>query len=207
MSRHPIALTFDDGPSDWTGEILEILAANHATATFFVIGSLAASRVELVGQIVAGGHELGNHTWSHPAMARDCSDEVVVDELAKTNVLLAELFGSAPTLYRAPHYDRDARVDQLASTLGLAHARGDIAPPDWHERWTAPLTATFVLKHARPGAVIGLHDGIPPRDGAGASRAETVAAVALIVPRLHAAGFRCVTASRLFTESTSAGAR
>jgi peptidoglycan/xylan/chitin deacetylase (PgdA/CDA1 family) len=195
MSR--IALTFDDGPSIWTGPILDVLAAHSAHATFFVIGRRAEESPDVVHRIAAEGHEIGNHTWSHPWLARDCDDERVDAELRRTNSLLDSLLGAPPRRFRAPHYDVDERVEAVASRLGLVHTHGDVTPPDWHERSTAALIATLILRQVSPGGVVGLHDGIPP--GRSGSRQATVDAVSTIVPRLRARGLELVTASALLT--------
>jgi peptidoglycan/xylan/chitin deacetylase (PgdA/CDA1 family) len=199
-----VALTFDDGPSAWTEPILDILAANGARATFFVIGSLAEARVDLLERMAADGHEIGNHTWSHPWLARDCDDSRVHEELEQTNGALGTLLGASPRRFRAPHYDVDDRVRAIASQVGLTHTHGDVTPPDWHERSTAGFIATLALRQVKPGVVVGLHDGIPPyRQG---SRQLTVDAVAAIVPRLRERGFECVTASALLESGNAPGA-
>ena len=198
VSTARVALTFDDGPSEWTEPILDILAEHDAHATFFVVGSVAGRRADLLRRMVAAGHEIGNHSWSHPALARDCDDDRVREELRRTNDELASILGVPPRRFRAPHYDVDTRVETIASELGLVHTRGDVTPPDWHEKATPALLTTFVLRQAGDGAVIGLHDGIPPHEVApGVSRRGTVEAVATIVPRLAERGIRCVTASEL----------
>lgn len=196
MSR--IALTFDDGPADWTGPILDILAAHGARATFFLVGSLVAERTSTVLRTATEGHEIGNHTWSHPRLASECDDRRVYEELERTNEVLAGLLGRAPRRFRAPRYDVDDRVTAIAAQLGLVHTRGDVAPPDYDARAKAPFIATFVLQRVKPGLVVGLHDGMPPAKlGMGASRDATVAAVAMIVPRLQKRGFELVTATEL----------
>lgn len=201
-----VALTFDDGPSDWSEAILDTLAAHHARATFFVIGSCAEQRPDVLRRIAGEGHEIGSHTWSHPWLARDCDDDRVREELERTNNLLGELLGRSPQRFRAPHYDVDERVTAVAERLGLAHTHGNIAPPDWDPRSTAAFIATFVLQQVRPGAIVGLHDGAPPNGSeAGTSRQPTVDAVAIIVPRLRERGFACVTASELLGAAASSG--
>ena len=158
-----VALTFDDGPAQWTSDVLDILAAHRAHATFFVIGSLVEDRTDLVCRMVAEGHEVGNHSWSHPRLASSCDDDQVRDELALTSDLIAALCGVPPTRFRAPQYDVDARVMKIAARLGLRHTHGDVTPPDWDPRCTARFITAFVLQQARPGTVIGLHDGVPPK--------------------------------------------
>jgi len=193
-----IALTFDDGPSRWTEPLLDVLAKHGAQGTFFVVGSIASARADLLRRMVDEGHEVGNHTWSHPALARDCDDERVRSELQRTTNLLIELAGVRPTLFRAPHYDVDERVEAIAAEVGLRHVRGDIAPPDWHPGWTARLSITFVLQQIHGGSIVGLHDGVPPTEAEeGLSRQLTVDAVAGIVPALQERGIDCVAASEL----------
>jgi peptidoglycan/xylan/chitin deacetylase (PgdA/CDA1 family) len=192
--RPQIALTFDDGPAPATKAILDVLAPYSARATFFVVGRAVRRRADLVRRMAAEGHELGNHTWSHPWLARDCDDLQVREELERTTHVLAELTSEAPCRFRAPHYDVDERVLAIAEGLGLHHTHGDITPPDWDERCSVRYMTVFVSQQARAGAIVGLHDG-DAREGAG--RQRTVEAVSAIVPRLTEQGFELVTASEL----------
>lgn len=197
-----VALTFDDGPAVWTSEVLDILSGHGARATFFVIGSLVEDRAELVRRMVSGGHEIGNHSWSHPRLASACDDDRVRGELARTSDLISSICGAPPLRFRAPYHDVDARVLSIAADLGLRHTRGDVTPPDWDPRCTATYVAAFVLQQARPGTVIGLHDGVPPKKvGSAATQQATVDAVRMFVPRLKDRGVECVTASTLLDEA------
>jgi len=195
-ARSAVALTFDDGPSTWTEEILDLLAAHGARATFFVIGSNATARSDLIRRMATEGHEVGNHSWSHPWLARECDAALVEEELTRTNAVLEDILGFPPTRFRAPRYDVDAKVEDIAARLGLRHTRGDLRPPDWKPACTAAFIATFVLSQLQPGQIVGLHDGVPPDDGDEApSRRPTVEAVAIMLPQLVDRGFACVTAS------------
>ena len=195
---NPVALTFDDGPAAWTSEVLDILAEHGAHATFFVIGMLVEERADLVRRMVAEGHEVGNHSWSHPRLASSCDNERVRDELERTSDLIAALCGTPPKRFRAPQYDVDARVLSLAARLGLQHTHGDVTPPDWDPRCTATYIAAFVLQQSLSGVVIGLHDGVPPKKvGSAATRQATVEAVRIVLPRLKDRGVQCITASAL----------
>jgi len=195
-----VALTFDDGPAEWTEPILDVLSEHSARATFFVIGIAAEQRTDLVGRMRVEGHEVGNHTWSHPRLARDCEDARVHEELERTNALLAEILGRPPGRFRAPHYDLDNRVLGIASRLDLVHTRGDVTPPDWDESCTARFITTFVVQQAQANIVIGLHDGVPPKTRKKRSQQATVDAVRAIVPRLLDHGYECVTASDILSE-------
>jgi peptidoglycan/xylan/chitin deacetylase (PgdA/CDA1 family) len=197
MSVNRVALTFDDGPGVGTEPILDLLLAHAARATFFVIGISALRRPAVIQRIHADGHEIGNHTWSHPRLARDCDDSRVREELARTNAVVDELVGCTPKRFRAPRYDVDGRVLGIASGLGLVHTHGDVTPPDWDTRCTARFITTFVVQQARPNAIIGLHDGVPPTSSSPRDQQATVEAVAEILPRLRAHGFECVSASEI----------
>jgi peptidoglycan/xylan/chitin deacetylase (PgdA/CDA1 family) len=194
-----IGLSFDDGPATrWTPQILNLLAAHGARATFFVVGQIAERDQDLVRRISAAGHEVGNHTWSHPALARDCDDKRVRTELSRTNELLDQILGAPPAMFRAPYYNRDDRVDAIGAELGLRHARGDVVPPDWHPRFTAGLIATFVLQGISSGAIVGLHDGVPRLEIAEEeTRQPTVDAIAAILPRLGEREITCLPVSEI----------
>lgn len=193
----PIALTFDDGPATWTSPILDLLAEHQVRATFFVIGSRAEGSADVLRRMVVEGHELGNHTWSHTRLTL-CGDELVREELQRTSAILERTAGYRPRRFRPPRYDVDSRVIRIAQALGLAYTHGDIRPPDWDPRCTSGFIATFVLQQARPGAVIGLHDGVPPtRNSTSRTQQATVDAVASILPRLRERGLDCVTATEL----------
>lgn len=205
MTMPRVALTFDDGPASWTDAILDELAAHDARATFFVIGAAAECSTEALRRIAAAGHEIGNHTWSHPMLARDCDDDTVRDELERTNMLLADVVGSPPRRFRAPRHDVDERVEAIARDLGLVHTSSDVRPPDWDPRCSAAFIATFVLRQVAEGTVVGLHDGVAPNERRpGASRQPTVTAVSTIVPRLRERGFELVTAGDLLDAGSRA---
>ena len=185
------SLTFETDRGEWTEPILDLLQQHSAHATFFVIGApRAESRSPHADR--AHGHEVGNHTWSHPWLARDCSDQEVREELVETNTVLTQIMGRVPLHFRAPHYNVDERVLAIASDLGLAHAHGDLRPPDWDERCTAGFITTFVVQQARANLVVGLHDGVSPRS-LGRSQQKTVDAVAALLPRLRERHLECVT--------------
>jgi peptidoglycan/xylan/chitin deacetylase (PgdA/CDA1 family) len=190
-----VALTFDDGPSEWSEKILDLLRPHAAFATFFVVGETAGNRVDLIRRMFEEGHEVANHTWSHPVLT-ECDDESIEQELARTNDLLAGILGAPPARFRAPHFDVDERVEHVARGLGLTHTLATVNPPDWHEGWSAALTITFVSKQVEDGSIICLHDGIPPTERIG-NRQATVDAVAALLPRLAERDLRCVTASQL----------
>ncbi|PYI99568.1 MAG: hypothetical protein DMF00_10740, partial [Verrucomicrobia bacterium] len=98
-----IAMTFDDGPSETlTPKLLDLLAAHHIKATFFVIGENVAEHPEIVTRAAREGHEIGNHSWSHPNFGK-MSDDSVRSQLRRTDDAIRSATGSRPTLMRPPY--------------------------------------------------------------------------------------------------------
>ena len=197
IGRRELALTFDDGPSEWTPALLDLFAEHRARATFFVLGSSVAGREKILRRAVAEGHELANHAYSH-ADPSTLSDEALHDELARTSALLEEVAGVRPRHFRPPYADTDFRVARIARASGLERTvLRSIDPADWNEPDPAEISRT-VLDESRPGAIVCLHDGIPPRGPSGTpTREPTVDAVATIVPELARSGYALVTVTEL----------
>ena len=191
-----IALSFDDGPADSTEPILDLLSNRGAAATFFVVGEHVPGREDVLLRTVREGHEVGNHTWSH-RRASHVSDDELLDELRRTNEVVAAVTGRAPALMRPPFFDDAARAARLGSRVGLERTALGYFGYDWE--WTSPeRIARHVVQEARPGAIIVLHDGCARGAMRGsASRAPTVAALGLVLPELERRGFEIVTVSEL----------
>lgn len=150
-------LTFDDGPSESTGAILDLLAEHDMRAHFFMIGMRAQEHPDLIERAAAEGHVVGNHTWDHAALATIPEDADVIDKLARTNHAIAMILGEPPTLFRAPYGSVDARVERLAATLGLTHMGWDVVTQDF----SAPDVATIrtAILGAGRGEIVLMHDG------------------------------------------------
>lgn len=193
-----VALTFDDGPStEWTPEILDVLRAHGASATFFVLGAAVDGREAILRRAVAEGHELGNHAYSHADPAT-LDDEALRDELERTNALIESSTGIRPRLFRPPYADYDVRVARIAQDVGLSPTvLRSIDPADWREPSPERLAA-HVLDRVHRGAIVCLHDALPPAEPRGMSdREATVAALPPILAGLGARGFRAVTVGEL----------
>jgi len=184
-----IALTFDDGPSSvYTPQILEIMREHGAQVTFFVLGSCASGQQGLVKQASERGHEIGIHSWRHPAYT-GLSDGAIQSDIARCRKLLDPLVQQQVRFVRPPYGAHNRRVDGAISGAGYRVAMWSIDPRDW----TAPgasTVANHVLKRARDGSVVVLHDG-------GANRGGTVAAMRIVVPELQRRGFQLVTMSQM----------
>jgi peptidoglycan/xylan/chitin deacetylase (PgdA/CDA1 family) len=180
-----LALTFDDGPSELTEPILDLLAAHDARATFFVVGSAVPGREATLERARAGGHEIGGHTFWHPHPS--ALDEDALREEIKRG---AEAAGPDAKLVRPPYGEDAERFDRLAGELGLGPTvLWSVDPRDW-ESDEAGVIAERVLAGAASGAIVDLHDGRRPQHA-------TVEALATILPSLSSRGFRLVTVSEL----------
>jgi peptidoglycan/xylan/chitin deacetylase (PgdA/CDA1 family) len=129
MNENLCALTFDDGPSRFTAYLLDHLNDYGIPATFFLVGGMAEKFPHIVRRIVAEGHEVGNHTWTHPNLRR-VSRERALEEIVRTNDLLTSL-GARPTCLRPPYGAFDDYTVEIAGSLGLAVVLWSMDTKDW----------------------------------------------------------------------------
>lgn len=201
---HPgnVALTFDDGPDPaWTPAILDILHAEHVPATFFVVGENALGHPGLLGRIVDEGHELGNHSYTHPNFAT-LSDEEARLELNATERLVEAYTGRGMRLFRAPYFGdaEPTTTDELGPALvaqqnGYLNVGLHVDTEDWQQPGVDAIVANAVREveagnEERSGQIVLLHDG-------GGDRAQTIAALPRIIDALRARGYRFVPVSAL----------
>lgn len=181
-----VALTFDDGPSPYTGAVLDVLKREHVRATFFLCGASAALHPDLVRRIRAEGHEIGNHTWSHPWLYL-MSEARIAGEIDRTQDLLETLTGRRPTLFRPPYgvrwFPLWALLRERGMTMVLWSDRG------YDGRYDASGIAQATLERLTPGAIILLHDGFEARPDAEVDRAATVRALPAIIAGVRKAGY------------------
>jgi len=182
-----IAMTFDDGPSpETTPRLLEILKQRNIKATFFMIGQNAEHNPEIVKRILADGHEIGNHSWTHPQLAK-LSDDRVTEEITKTQNAIRDASGYTPTLLRPPYGSITARQkDWIENRLGLSVILWSVDPFDW-KRPGASVIRQRILAGATPGAIVLSHD----------IHKQTVDAMPATLDALAAKGFKFVTVSQL----------
>ncbi|MCL5260647.1 MAG: polysaccharide deacetylase family protein [Gammaproteobacteria bacterium] len=186
-----IALTFDDGPSiPYTEQVLALLEAHHAKATFFVMGGNVKLHPEILKKVFAAGNVIGNHTYTHPLITK-ISDSALEKELTKTNEIIFKTIHVYPVLFRPPYGMSSSRTNEVLKKLGLKKITWDYMVDDYdYKKTTSEIIARSVLQHARPGAIITMHDG-------GTNRAKTVAALATIIPTLQQQGYELVTVADL----------
>ena len=197
-----IALTFDDGPDGtWTPKILDILEKAHVPATFFVIGENVLEHPGLVNRILAGGSELGNHSYTHPNLA-GASDASTAFQLNATQRVVEAYTGHRMTLFRAPYFGdaEPTTTDELLPALSAQNAGYTVVglhvdSEDWQRPGPDAIVQNVLRQvHAitpqYAGNVVLLHDS-------GGDRAQTVEALPRIIAALQAEGYHFVTASEL----------
>ncbi len=198
-----LALTFDDGPSaEWTPKILDILKAKSVHATFFVIGENGAANPRLVQRVLAEGHDLGNHTFTHPNLG-ETPDSVAGIELNATQRLIEALTGRSTRLFRPPYFgDAEPSTAQEIAPMEVAERLGyltvglKVDPDDWRAKVTPDeIVKTVVAEATNPdpekrGQVVLLHDG-------GGERWRTVEALPRIIDTMRGKDYEFVTVSEL----------
>lgn len=152
-----IALTFDDGPHpEQTPALLDLLAAAHAKATFFVVGERAAQHPDIVRRIAREGHAIGNHSWSHRWLPGLGSTKIH-EELLRCQQVLGDILGQAPSLVRPPYGSRDFRFYRAARRLRLTPVLWSTDTHDWAGAGQQHIFDT--LRRAPRGAIVLMHDG------------------------------------------------
>ncbi len=202
-----VAITFDDGPDpEWTPKILDVLKKYDVKATFFMIGEVAQDNVGVMQRVYAEGHEIGNHTYTHPDIS-DISARQVDLQLALTESLFQSKLGVRPVYFRPPYSidqepdtnDQASPVDHIEG-LGYVIVGNKIDTADWdeHPRKTPAEIAQSVFEQIgemeahpdRRGSIILMHDG-------GGDRSATLAALPVLITALRAKGYTIVPVSDL----------
>lgn len=206
---HPkkVALSFDDGPdSEWTPKVLDVLKKYNVKGTFFMIGEVAQDNVGTMRRVFEEGHEIGNHTFTHPDIS-EISDEQVKLQLNLTERLFASKLGINPLYFRPPYSidqepdtnDQAAPIDRIQK-LGFLIIGDKIDTDDWYEhpkKTPQEITDNIFKQIAdmethpwNKGSIILLHDG-------GGDRSATVAALPVLIQALRARGYEIVPVSNL----------
>ncbi len=200
-----IALTFDDGPNkDYTPQILDILRRYNVQATFFVIGMNANSNPDLLQQIYKEGHEIGNHTFTHPNMAT-LSEQQAAFEINANQSLLESYLGRHSLLFRPPYGEdiepvtaEEVKPVIFTSNLGYYTVAMHIDPKDWRKPDADDIVKKVISQAVNgEGKIVLLHDG-------GGDRSQTIEALPQIIEGLREQGFQLVTVSDLIGVSRNA---
>jgi peptidoglycan/xylan/chitin deacetylase (PgdA/CDA1 family) len=190
--RKLVSLTFDDGPHPiHTAKISEILKNHDARATFFMTGQRAEKNPEIVQKVIADGHEIGNHSYSHVNYSH-LDTEAQLYDFHKADKVITEITGYAPVLFRPPGgYLSTSMVEQCKSEgIKIAYWTYKQDSKDWRNGVKGDYIADFILQRVEPGQIIILHDGCSNSD-------ETTLALTKLLPRLTAIGYQVVSMSEL----------
>jgi peptidoglycan/xylan/chitin deacetylase (PgdA/CDA1 family) len=196
--KHEIALTFDAGAeAECFDDLIKALANANAHSTFFITGRFVHDHPDCAIEITKRGHEVGNHTWSHLDLTQQ-RDEVVRDEILRTERAIAQVSGQSPRpRWRAPYGARDDRVLKIAASLGYRSIYWTLDSLDGVE---PAKTSQFLVDRITnktdaelDGAIILMHVGVR----------STADALPAIITNVQGRGFRLVTISKLLEPSTA----
>ena len=193
-----LAITFDDGPNDpHTQSLLDVLARYEVRATFFMMGRYVKYRPDIARAVVAAGHEIGNHTFSHPNLIFRSSGQVR-RELANCDHAIESATGQRTSLFRPPHGGRRPASLRAIRAAGYTPVMWSVSGYDWSAT-SARQIVEKVAHQLRGGDVILLHDGGHLQMGT--DRAFTVAATDEILRRYKGEGFEFVTVSEMMNRA------
>ena len=179
-SRRAIALTFDDGPSEATPLVLEILKKHNVRATFFMCGQNVERLPHIARAVAEAGHEIGNHSDTHPRFDF-CSGEFIYRELATAQEKIARATGVTPRLFRAPYGVRWFGVRSAQERLHLTGVMWTLIARDWV--WPAERIASLLETRAGAGEIVCLHDGRTTQTNPDIH--ATIDALETALPKLH----------------------
>jgi peptidoglycan/xylan/chitin deacetylase (PgdA/CDA1 family) len=195
--RRAVALTFDDGPSEATPQVLEILARYRTPATFFQCGANVERLPAVARAVAGGGHEIGNHGYSHRSFCFH-SAGFMEGEMRRAQSAIEERAGVRPVWFRAPYGARWFGLGSAQARLGLTGVMWSAIGYDWS--LGADAVVERLAAGVSDGAILCLHDGrelaVQPNIGA------TVEAVRRLVPRLLDLGYEFETVTRLLCQTT-----
>jgi peptidoglycan-N-acetylglucosamine deacetylase len=189
-SQKAVAITFDDGPNPtYTPQVIEIFSEAEGKATFFMIGEQMKNHPEVVKQVAALGHEIGNHTFTHPKLSQ-LSTAKCLEEIEQNEKLIEELAGRKPVVFRPPYLDYNQDTVSLLQQKGYPLIGAlNLAAQDWEQPGVR-----HILEKSRDavknGSILIFHDGY-------GDRSQTIEAVRKLVSELKSQGYQLVTVSEL----------
>jgi peptidoglycan/xylan/chitin deacetylase (PgdA/CDA1 family) len=182
-----VAITFDDGPDPThTPRVLAVLDEHHAKATFFMMGRNIERHPDVAREVVRRGHEVGNHSYSHPKLVLMWPRRVR-EEIERTDQLLRGIGATGNLHFRPPHAAKFVILPYVLLQMGKLSVLGDVDPEEWKGPPASTMTSS-ILRQVQPGSIIGLHE---PMGG------ETLQTLRSILPALAARGYRFETVSEL----------
>jgi peptidoglycan/xylan/chitin deacetylase (PgdA/CDA1 family) len=189
INHKQVALTFDDGPDpNYTPQMLAILEQYGVKATFFCVGLNIVAYPEIVKQMHAAGHVIGNHSWSHPNLAI-LFKHTILSQLVRTSDAIQQTIGVRPIFFRPPYGALNASTLICTEDLDMTTVIWDVRATDWAKPGI-DVIANRVIERTGNGSIVVLHDG-------GGDRSETVAALPMIIEELRSRGFQFVTLQQM----------
>ncbi|ETK33220.1 polysaccharide deacetylase family protein [Microbispora sp. ATCC PTA-5024] len=182
-----IALTFDDGPADYTGTLLKTLKKYKAKATFFMIGERVKKHPKLTAEVAKDGHEIGNHTWDHKYLT-DLTYAEINKEIGDTQRIIKKTTGKDPVVFRAPGGLRNGGVQELTAKFGLIQIPGTTETKDYIKDYRhVDFLTQKALDVAGEGEVVLMHETVK----------ETIQSMPAVLEELTRQGYSFVTVSTL----------
>ncbi|MEQ1947558.1 MAG: polysaccharide deacetylase family protein [Bryobacteraceae bacterium] len=191
-ARQSLALTFDDGPSESTTELLDLLAAHNIRATFFMCGQNVDRLPAVARRVAEAGHQIGNHSDTHPYFHL-CSPGRMYQELATAQAKIQQATGAAPALFRAPYGVRWFGLAKAQHELNLLGVMWSTIGLDW--KLPAAAVAQRILKNPGNGDIFCLHDGRGTQKDPDIR--ATIEALQVAIPEFQKRGFRFETVSEI----------
>lgn len=189
-SQNAVAITFDDGPNPiYTPQVIEIFSNAKGKATFFMIGEQMRNHPEIVKQVAAQGHEIGNHTYTHPKLSQLSSAECW-EEIQETEKLIEELAGRKPVVFRPPYLDYNQETVSILQQKEYPMIGAvNLEAQDWEQPGVGHIL-TKSRDAVKNGSILIFHDGY-------GDRSQTIEAVRMLVSELTLQGYQLVTVSEL----------
>jgi len=184
-SRPMVALTFDDGPSEYTPLILDLLEHYRSRATFFVSGDLVELNRDIVKRAVGLGNEILGHAWNHHDLTELTDDEITA-QLLNTNAVIKDVIGISPQSFRPPYGFTNDRVLNISRELGLGIIKWSLDSNDW-ETLNSDTIYNTIINNVEDRDIILAHDVYQ----------TTVDAMEGVIPELITKGYQLVTISEL----------
>ena len=201
-TQRSVALTFDDGPNPpYTDQLLDVLAKHNVKATFFMIGNRIERHPETVNRVIAEGHQIGNHSYSHPLLGF-LPPRSVQRQIERTDVLLRQLGIIGEIVCRAPMLTRFLPVAYVLAKGDRTHISCNVWSWDWTTQNPDKITATVLkktLSSTGAGSIIVLHDG--KAENKNANRSGTIEATDRIIAALKRDGYHFVRLSDVNNQS------
>jgi Predicted xylanase/chitin deacetylase len=185
-----IALTFDDGPGQQAGRLLDTFKKYKAKATFLLEGQYVKARPQFVKRMVEEGHQIGNHSYDHPDFTK-LDDEAIRTQIGNTQELVHDITGKYPTVLRPPYGLGDYRVQAIATEYGLPIVLWNTTSHDWATKNEKAIYRE-VLKGARRDSIVLMHDWVT----------QTVDVMPDLLKALRKKGFHIVTVHSLLRGKT-----